>query len=72
MKSEDKARPHFEKYMSNLTIKVDRLGNGKYADARVENSWLDYWCGWVHGSLFINNEERAKMRQQLAEIREQP
>ena len=69
MKSEDNARPHFEKYMGNMAINIGRLANGKYADERVENSWLDYWMGWVHCSLFTTNEERAKLQKQIDEMR---
>ena len=68
MTSEDKARPHFEVYMVNLTLKIDRLENGKYADDRVENSWMDYWVGWLHCSLFTSNEEHAKLRNRLDEM----
>ena len=72
MISEDKARPYFENYMRNLTIKVDRSESGKYTDDRVETSWLDYLCGWVHGSLFITNDERVNLQKQLDEIRGSP
>ena len=69
MTSEDKARPHFEKYMVNLTLKIDRLENGKYADDRVENSWMDYWVGWAHCAVFTTAGERAKVQKQLDEMR---
>ena len=72
MKSEDQARPHFENCMRNLTMKIDRLESGKYADDRVENSWMDYLCGWVHSALFSAKEERAKLLKQLDEIRKAP
>ena len=72
MTSEDKARPHFEKYMGNLTLKIDRLENGKYADDRVENGWMDYLVGWTHCALSKANEERAKLQKQLADLRKLP
>ena len=70
MKSEEKARPYFEKYMGNLTMKVDRLEDGKYADGRVEDSWLDYWVGWTQCALFATSEERANLRKRLKDMRE--
>ena len=72
MTSEDKARPHFEKYMGNLTMKIDRLESGKYTDNRVENSWMDYLVGWIHCSLFTSDEEHAKLRNRIDELREMP
>ena len=70
MKSETNARPYFEKYMGNLTMKIDRLENGKYADDRVEDSWLDYWVGWTQCALFTSNEERAKVHERLKDLME--
>ena len=72
MKSEDKARPHFETYMRNLTLNIDRAEDGSYLDVRVENSWMDYLVGWMHCSLFKTNEERAKLLKQLDEMQGSP
>ena len=69
MKSETNARPYFEQHMTNLTLNTDRLENGQYTDARVENSWLDYLVGWTHCSLFAANSQRAKLRKTLDEMR---
>ena len=72
MTSEDNARPYFEKYMRNLTMKIDRLESGKYIDDRVDNMWMDYMCGWAHCALFAINEERAKILTRLDELRGMP
>ena len=70
MTSEDNARPYFEKYMRNLTMNVDRLESGQYADNRVDNMWMDYMCGWAHCALFTANAEQDKLIKRLNEIRE--
>ena len=72
MKSEDKARPHFEKYMRNLNVKIDRSKDGEYTEANVENSWMDYLVGWTHCALLNADVERAKLLKQLAEMRGEP
>ena len=68
MTTEDNARPHFEKYMRNLKMKIDRAKSGKYIDDRVDNMLMDYMCGWAHCALFAANEERAKIQKQMDEI----
>ena len=72
MKSEDNARPHFEKYMRNLNVKIDRSKDGDYTEVRVENSWIDYLIGWTHCALFTANEEQAKLLKRLDELRGSP
>ena len=72
MKSETNARPYFEQYMTNLTLNTDRLENGQYTDARVENSWVDYLVGWTHCSLFVDSGQREKLRKKLDEMRNLP
>ena len=69
MKSEDAARPHFEKYMRNLSVKIDRSKDGEYTEVNVENSWMDYLVGWTHCALLKADEERARLLKQLAEMR---
>ena len=71
MTSEDKARPHFEKYMGNLAMKIDRLESGQYTDSRVDNMWMDYLVGWTHCALFTTNAEQDKLIKRLEEIRVQ-
>ena len=72
MTSEDKARQHFEAYMRNLTLNIDRLENGSYSDVRVENTWIDYLIGWTHCALLNADEERAKLLKRLADMRGAP
>ena len=72
MTSEDKARPHFEKYMGNLTMKIDRLESGQYTDSRVDNMWMDYLVGWTHCALFAAHVEHAGWRERLDELRGMP
>ena len=69
MKSEDAARRHFERYMRNLNVKIDRSKDGEYTEVNVENSWRDYLVGWTHCALLKADEERAKLLKQLAELR---
>ena len=72
MTSEYKARPHFEKYMRNLNVKIDRSKDGEYTAVNVENSWMDYLVGWTHCALLNADEERAKLLKQLDEMRGSP
>ena len=69
MKSEDNARPFFEKYMLNMTMKIDRLESGNYVDDRVENSWMDFLIGWTHCSFFAADYEHARCLERLDEMR---